>query len=99
LQNQIANWLRLRSIFFIRSRMDKKTTTAKGTPDFAFCMMDSSLKAVAVALEVKTQSKMTVEQKRVREQMESNGWHYHVVGSLQEVMDIVLFKEWSGNPR
>jgi hypothetical protein len=90
LQNQIANWLRLKGIFFVRSRMDKKTTVAPGTPDFVFCIVNAGGRAhpIPVALEVKTRSGMSTVQNKVREQMEDNGWHYYVVGSLRAVIDL-----------
>lgn len=34
LQNDMANMLRQRNLFFSRSRMDRKTTQRKGMPDF-----------------------------------------------------------------
>lgn len=38
LQNQIADYLRLRDIPFYRQRMDKRTTGKVGTPDFICCV-------------------------------------------------------------
>lgn len=34
LQRNMENLLRQRNLFFVRSRMDRRTTTRKGTPDF-----------------------------------------------------------------
>lgn len=38
LQEQIAGLLRIKCIYFVRSRMDRKTTTKVGTPDFLVCL-------------------------------------------------------------
>lgn len=38
LQQQIADYLRLRGIPFYRSRMDKRTTNKRGQPDFLCCV-------------------------------------------------------------
>jgi hypothetical protein len=49
IQKQIADFLRLLNVPFYHSRMDRKTTTQKGTPDFLVCR-----KGRFVAWEVKT---------------------------------------------
>jgi hypothetical protein len=49
LQKQIAGYLRLLNVPFYQSRMDRKTTMQKGTPDFLVCR-----KGRFVAWEVKT---------------------------------------------
>lgn len=43
LQNQIADYLRLRGVPFYRSRMDKRTTSKLGTPDFLICVASKFL--------------------------------------------------------
>lgn len=91
LQDQIANYLHYKGIFFVRSRMDKKTTTRKGTPDFIFAARqhvgssDSFVIAFPTAIEVKVgNNTLTREQEEVRHQMLRNGWRYHVVTTFDE---------------
>jgi hypothetical protein len=38
LQRQVYNWLLREGIYFVNPRMDRKTTTSKGTPDFIACV-------------------------------------------------------------
>ena len=38
LQGDIAAWLDIEGIWYTRSRMDRKTTLRKGTPDFICCV-------------------------------------------------------------
>ncbi len=51
LQEQIANYLRQRDLFFMRSRMDKRTTLRKGWPDFTIILHGG----LALLVEVKVQ--------------------------------------------
>lgn len=96
-QKQIANWLRLKGIFFVWSRMDKKTTNYCGTPDFIFSYVEQyrvfeCVRPMArpMAIEVKFgKGKLSEEQEKVMEQMKKNGWRYHVVHSLKEVIELV----------
>lgn len=34
IHKNISNWLNIRNVFFIRSRMDKRTTNGNGLPDY-----------------------------------------------------------------
>lgn len=94
---QIENWLRINGIVAIHSRMDKKATVQRGLPDFVFVWRgygdvgsgEHPTLVVPVAVEVKTGSRMSQVQEAVRTQMEENGWNYYVVGTLQEVIDLV----------
>lgn len=91
---QIENWLRLRGIFFIHSRTDKKTTNAVGTPDFVFAwnwerspFID---RTTPVAVEVKVNgNKLSDAQKAVRKQMIEDGWNYNVVDSLPQMLAVL----------
>ncbi len=75
LHKLIANELLRRGIFAIHSRMDKRSTQAKGVPDFCFVV-----RGVPIAVECKTEKgQLSREQELVRVQMESNGWLYFVV--------------------
>lgn len=87
LQNQIASYLRLKGIAFSRSRMDKRSTTTLGWPDFIFCINRKPL-----AFECKMPGgKLKPEQLKCHEQMISNGWDVYIVTSFQhakKLMDI-----------
>ena len=79
LHKLIVNELLRRGIFFIHSRMDKRSTSARGTPDF--CLV---VHGVPIAIECKTETgQLSKEQELVRAQMEANGWHYYVVRSFE----------------
>lgn len=85
LQNQCANLLRLRSIWFFQSRMDRRTTNPVGTPDFLF-----AIHGVPIAVECKTDSgKLRDEQEDTMSHMTQNGWRCVVIRSVQE-MKVVL---------
>lgn len=86
LQDQIANYLHYKGIFFVRSRMDKKTTTRKGTPDFIFALPEpGAWHGRPYAIEVKVGSNtLTREQEEVRLQMLRNGWRYFVVNQFSD---------------
>lgn len=74
-----------RGIVVIHSRMDRKSTTIKGLPDFCFVHY-----SVPYAIEVKTQTgQLTREQKITMQRMALNGWMTHVVRSFDEFLDIL----------
>lgn len=93
IQKHIANYLRLKGIWFAQSRTDKKTTTALGQPDFiASCWLMSGNKLIPrpIAFEVKYQNgKLSDIQEKVKNHMELCGWEVFVVRSLQEVIEIL----------
>lgn len=95
LQEQIANYLRLNGIFFIRSRMDKKSTTQCGTPDFCFCVprileCPPYVRPTPTAIEVKYgKGALSDEQIEVHAQMITNGWHVHVVHTFDEAVKAI----------
>lgn len=85
LQRDIENWLRLRGITAIRSRMDRKTSNNCGTPDFLF-----AVRGQAVAIEVKLPGcSLSDDQIRIRQGMIADGWNYSVVTSLDEAIAVV----------
>ncbi len=85
LQRDIGNWLRLRGITFVQSRMDKKTRTRKGVSDFLF-----AIRGRAVALEAKLPGKQpTEDQRRVMAGLAADGWRVAVVRSLDEARSVV----------
>jgi hypothetical protein len=100
LQRLIDQYLRLRGVVPIRSRMDRKTSNNVGTPDFLFAVRGRRwdggdqrvIETVACAFEVKLPGKkLDPEQEKMRVAMTKppNGWHYHVVHSVEEVKAIL----------
>ena len=74
-----------RGIVVIHSRMDRKSTTAKGIPDFCFVY-----DRLPFAIEVKTATgQLTREQKTTMELMERNGWQTAVVRSFDEFLKLL----------
>lgn len=59
LQNQIAGWLTINEIFFIRNRMDKRPTVIKGLPDFVIILPPSltGITSRCVMIEAKMEGK------------------------------------------
>lgn len=96
---QINGWLTTQNIFAVHSRMDRKTTTQTGVPDFMFCIRSKTpdllfigalLVVRPIALEVKVNGNILSEdQERVKSKMLANGWEYYTVYSLAEVVKIV----------
>ncbi len=99
LQEQVANWLRQRNVWFCRSRMDRKTSNGKGTPDFLTTWTISRKFSIGlnewwtenlrlpVAIECKSgRNGLTAEQIQVRAEMEFNGWKYLLCRSLPELI-------------
>jgi hypothetical protein len=85
LQEQIAGYLRIRSVWFARNRMDRPTTTTLGQPDFLIALHGN-----AVGIEVKRAGEdPTKEQKECHAAMRQNGWTIYVVYSLEEVKKIL----------
>jgi hypothetical protein len=83
LHAQIRNLLSLKEIVYFESRMDRRTTQRKGTPDFIF-----AAKGIPIAWECKTgKSKLSPEQEQMLQAMEVNGWRIKVVRSLQEAAE------------
>ncbi len=85
LQDQIVNWLRLRGITVIRSRMDRKTTNNRGVADLLF-----AVRGQAVAVEVKLPGqKATADQEKFLAILSADGWKVAVVHSLDEARAVV----------
>jgi hypothetical protein len=87
LQNLIETYFNLRGVVAIRSRMDKATTTPKGTPDFML-----ALRGRAVVIEAKLPGEeLTPEQEAMKARMtgDPNGWHWLTVYSLDEVKELL----------
>jgi hypothetical protein len=81
--DQIANWLRLNQTWFHHSRMDRKTTSECGTPDFIFAW-----RGQPVAVEVKVAGNtLSEDQVRVKNEMALSLWNHRVVSSLPEMIE------------
>lgn len=90
LQLQIKAMLNRNGIHVIRSRMDKRTTTANGTPDLLFAFpLPGSGHAIPVAWEVKMPGKKpTDDQIETLLAMSKNGWQTAVVKSYDEALGL-----------
>lgn len=93
IQNEIANWLNLKEIFFVRSQMHKRTTVIRGLPDFVVvlpALLPLTLPR-CLMFEVKTETgKCSDEQLKVHQRFEKQtGGTVYVIRSLQEAIDIV----------
>ena len=88
LQSKIAKLLDSLGIVYIRSRTDKRTTNAPGTPDFIFSVWDRSLAVRASCVwEAKLpKKKLKPEQEKMRARMTTrpNAWRYAVITSIDE---------------
>jgi hypothetical protein len=83
LQDQIAGFLERNNTVVIRSRTDKKTTTALGTPDLLF-----ALKGCAVAYEIKLPGKKATKvQKEMMARMVANGWLCFVIDDYDKAVE------------
>lgn len=81
LQKQIAALLSLSDVWYSRSRMDKRTTNKRGTPDFLFVWNGRPY-----AFEAKIgKAEPTNEQLDCHSQMRRNGWLVFVVRSIEDV--------------
>jgi|SRR5882672_2847736 len=84
---QIENWLRLKDIFFVHSRTDKRTTNQVGLPDFLFAWpFAGEIRPVAIEVKVNG-NKLSPAQEKVRQQMIRNWWRYFLVSSLGDMLD------------
>jgi hypothetical protein len=95
LQNQIVQYLGLRGIEVVRSRMDRKTTGVKGTPDLIFSVRGPCGIPRPCAFEVKMDNGVVSRaQNDMLQRMKAspNCWDVRVVRSLIEVVD--LMREW-----
>jgi hypothetical protein len=89
LQKLIANWLLSEGHFFVRPRMDKKTTTAKGTPDFIACIRDAAGNGRFLCIEAKAgHGALTPEQASAMAEATASGAVYCVARSLENVIAV-----------
>ena len=82
---EISRWLNLHNIPNFHSRVDRPSQIDPGLPDYALAVA-----GVPICLEVKVGgNKLRPEQVHQKAMLEANGWLYHVVSSLPEVITIV----------
>jgi hypothetical protein len=81
LQRQVANYLRLLGVPFYQSRMDRKTTMAKGAPDFLLCR-----RGRFIAWEAKTPwaAVLRPEQALARDAILAAGGEWRLITTLAE---------------
>jgi hypothetical protein len=85
LQQQIANLLRQRDIWFGRAKINKRSTYTPGSPDFLFMWNGR-----AYAFECKmAKGKVEENQLICHEHMRRNGWLVFVVRSLTEAREFL----------
>jgi VRR-NUC domain len=86
IQTGICQLLGMHEIPYCRSRMDKRTRTHKGTPDFLFCVGRDE-KGQGVAWEVKTpQGRLTADQVKMLEQYMRSGWRVAIIRSVEQAL-------------
>lgn len=89
LQQQIANYLKLRGIWFERKAMNKRSTGTPGCPDFLL-----AINGTAIAFECKINNRhLDDDQVIAQKLMKQNGWAFYTIRSFGEVVDIVNW--WS----
>lgn len=85
IQRQIDAWLRSQEFYFIRSRMDRKTSVQVGVPDFVVCAYGAF-----IAFEVKTSTgRLSYDQERAQGQILANMGKCYTVRSLSEVISVI----------
>lgn len=84
-QGEIAQYLRLHSIQFIRPDMRKKSPLPEGWPDFTF-----AYKGVPLALEVKVWGeKPRATQVAMHDALKKDGWRVEVINGVPDVQRIM----------
>lgn len=99
LHREIGNLLRLKGVFFVESRMDRKTTTQVGVPDFLFSVLvwiEDKLTQTTIeipqaqAWELKVNGRpLDPEQQKAFETMSAkpNGWSCRVIRSVDQALE------------
>lgn len=96
IQGDIAAYLRLHEIEFIRPDMRKKSPLPPGWPDLTF-----AYRGVPIAMEVKTTAgKLSPDQVTMHPKLATNGWRVIVVRSVSDVQALFrsIDSELSKNP-
>lgn len=99
LHKLIWNELTRRGILFVHSRLDRKTTQARGVPDFVACII-----GLFCAFECKTATgTLSKEQEAVRLEIIRNGGRYYLVRSFAEfraaLSDILVLQHFREEPQ
>jgi len=85
LQQDIAQYLRLRGIPFINPPMHKRSMLPDGWPDFTL-----AYRSVPIVIEVKNEAGVVSdEQSRMMDLLKAGGWVVRVVRSLPEVKELM----------
>ena len=85
LQKQIANYCRLKGIWFYQSRFNKAHTGMPGTPDFLMC---------GYALEVKHgKGKLSEDQIKCHDAMRKSGWCITTVDTYNDAIAFIQTAE------
>lgn len=86
LHEQIERELKRRGLYYVHSRMDMRTTTAKGVPDFIV----AARQGVTLWIEAKTaKGKLRTEQIGAQQWLEAFGHKARVVRSFQEFLNLI----------
>jgi hypothetical protein len=85
LHQHVHNWLYKERIYFVTSRMDKRTTQRKGVPDFVCCVKG---RFVAIELKVPGQKQTEEQVKEMKDVMDCEGL-FCLAYSLDEVIKVI----------
>ena len=91
LQDNVYTWLMREGIYFVNPRMDRKTTTRKGTPDFIACVESPSKPdGLFLAIECKAhRNTLTSEQAREANHIRMSKGRFIVAYCLKDVIQAV----------
>ncbi len=85
LQGDIAGYLRLHEVEYIKPDGRKRSPLPKGWTDFTF-----AYRGVPVAMEVKTATgKLSVDQENLHPKLAANGWRVGIVRSVTDVQALL----------
>src|SRR6267378_926251 len=87
LQREMENLLRQRNLWFVRSRMDKKHTLAKGTPDFIVVLRGGHTLLIEAKVHGGRFSPAQISQ--FDDFVYKTGTHVHVITNLQQFRDLL----------
>ena len=84
MHEDFIQWLNLNEIYYIHSRMDKKSTIAKGAPDFTIIHQ-----GIGFFIEFKTpQNTLSEEQKAHAKKIMASGTDYFICYAAQEAIEV-----------
>jgi hypothetical protein len=88
LQDLINNWLLRNGFYFIRQRMDRKSTLTIGAPDFHVCNKNDNGRMIGLEVKVGN-NHPTEEQNREMDRLRNSQGKAFTVRSLEEVIRIL----------